>query len=87
MGAVPGRPATGESEGPRPADGDQPHGHWSHSAGLLLWYNMMSVWLCSLGLSCAERGNEPGDEARYSCRPMIAYTSRNRYGGKAWERV
>ena len=43
MGAVPGRPATGESEGPWPADGDQPHGHWSHSAGLLLWYNVMSL--------------------------------------------
>ena len=78
MGAVPGRPATGESEGPWPADGDQPHGHWSHSAGQLLWYNVMS--LCDFVPRVFH-------EARYSCRPMIVYTSRNRYGGKAWERV
>ena len=42
MGAVPGWPAAGESESPRAAAGDQSHGHWSHSAGLLSWCNALS---------------------------------------------
>lgn len=56
MGAVTGRPATGEGEGPRTTAGDQPCRHWHHSAGWLLWccvelwipgYIVMPVRICT----------------------------------------
>ena len=65
MGAVPGWPATGESESPRAPAGDQSHRHWSHSAGLLSRCNALS-----------RHDLVP----RSSHHPMITCTSKTRYG-------